>query len=202
MPGSWSAKGLLFENCNCQLVCPGHMGFKQLCTHERCVGHWAIHFDEGRYGETPLGGLNAVILYDAPQHMIAGGWTEAFYLEERASEEQRVAIETILSGGAGGPWAVLARFVAKRLESRFLPIQFEDAGRRKRMWIEGVFDTSIEAIRGKDPSQEAVLSNVFNQIHAPLQVLARGRTRCSDRGIAISNEDSHALYSRFSWQVG
>jgi len=32
----WFARGLLFENCSCQIVCPGHVHFDQLCTHERC----------------------------------------------------------------------------------------------------------------------------------------------------------------------
>lgn len=198
---AWSASGLLFENCNCQLVCPGHLSFKQLCTHERCLGAWAMHFDEGRYGDASLGGLNVVILWDSPKHMIAGGWTTAFFVDERADAAQRDALEAILSGAAGGPWGVLAQFVARRLASRFVPIRFEDAGRKKRMWIEGLLDTTIEAIRGKDKAQEAVLSNVFNQIHAPLQVLALGQTRCSDPQFAIEMRDTHALHSRFSWQV-
>src|SRR5512143_2537473 len=155
----WWARGLLFENCNCQLICPGHMSFKQLCTHERCRGHWAMHLDDGRLEETSLSGFNVVILFDAPQQMFAGGWTTAMYIDERANEQQRYKIEQILSGQVGGPWSVLARFVAQRLETQFLPIHFEDAGRIKRMWIEGIFDTSIEAIRGKDKSSEAVLSN-------------------------------------------
>lgn len=198
----WWAKGLLFENCNCQLLCPAHLSFKQLCTHERCVGHWAIHFEDGRYGETPLGGLNAVVLYDSPQHMIAGGWTTALSIDERGSEAQRAAVEAILSGAAGGPWKVLARFVGTRRETRHVPIHFEDAGRRKRMWIDGAFDTTVEAIRGKDEASEAVLSNLFNQIHAALQVLARGKTRSSDRGLAFDIQGTHALYSSFDWRVG
>lgn len=71
---------MLFENCNCQLVCPAHFSFKQLCTKGRCIGHWAAHIEEGRYGDVVLGGLNAVVFYDTPQHMITGGWNEAFYL--------------------------------------------------------------------------------------------------------------------------
>lgn len=108
----WWAKGLLFENCSCQLVCPGHMSFKQLCTCERCVGHWAVHIEEGRYSDVVLDGQNVVILYDTPQHMITGGWTEVFYVDERSDDAQRKALETIFSGEAGGPWEVLARFVA------------------------------------------------------------------------------------------
>ncbi len=197
----WWARGLLFENCNCQLVCPGHMSFKQRCTHERCRGYWALHFDDGRYQEISLGGFNVVILFDSPQQMFAGGWTTAMYIDERANEQQRQKIEQILSGRAGGPWSVLARFATERLGTQFLPIHFEDAGRKKRMWIEGVFDTSIEAIRGKDKSSEVVMSNFFNQIHAPLQVLALGQTRSTNRALSIETENTHALYSKFSWQV-
>jgi hypothetical protein len=46
-----------------------------------------------------------------------------------------------------------------------------------------------------------VLGNVFNQIHAPTQVLALGRTRCTDARLPFSTDDTHALYSRFSWAV-
>lgn len=200
-PPSWWATGLLFENCNCQLVCPAHFSFKQLCTHERCLGLWAMTFEDGGYGDIPLGGFNAAVLYDSPRQMFAGGWTTALLLDERADRSQREALETILSGQAGGPWEVLARFVETRLESRALPIRFEDAGRKKRMWVEGLFDTSIEAIRGKNKAEEVVLGNLFNQIHAPTQTLAVGRTRSSDRRLPFATEGTHALYSRFSWRV-
>ena len=197
----WRMRGLLFENCNCQLVCPGHISFRQLCTHERCIGNWAIHVEEGRFGEVTLDGLNVVILFDSPQLMVAGGWREVFYLDDRADAAQREALEQILSGGAEGPWAVLARFVGERLPTRYVPIRFEDGGRTKRMSIEGIFETEVEAIRGKDKAEEAVLANVFNQIHAPVQTLALGKTRCTDAAFPLAIEGTHGLYSRFAWEV-
>lgn len=195
----WYAKGLLFENCSCQLVCPGHFSFKQLCTHDPCLGHWSIRIEEGLYGDTPLNGLNAVILFKTPRLMISGGWTEMFLVDERADNVQRDAIEHILSGRAGGAWAVLARFVAKRLETRFLPIHFVDNGRVKRMWADGVFDTSIESLRGVDRSQDVVLENMFNQIHAPTQTLAFGSTSVREGELEMDLKGSHALFSHFSW---
>ena len=60
-PPPWWAEGLLFENCNCQIICPAHLSFKQNCTFERCLGYWAIRFEEGTYGEVPLGGLMALL---------------------------------------------------------------------------------------------------------------------------------------------
>jgi len=99
----WWIKGLIFENCNCQVICHGHISYRQLCTHERCVGHWSIHIDRGQFHGVPLDDLNIIILYDTPQLMITGGWTEALYIDERAYKAQRQAIEHILTGQAGGP---------------------------------------------------------------------------------------------------
>ncbi|MBI4911654.1 MAG: DUF1326 domain-containing protein [Acidobacteria bacterium] len=197
---AWRLRGLLFENCNCQLVCPGHMSFRQLCTHDRCIGLWALSIEEGSSGDTDLAGIRAAILFDTPQHMIAGGWTTALLVDEGTSEVQLEALANILDGRAGGPWAVLARFVEHREEPRRVPIHLLDEGRKKRMWVEGMFDTSIEAIRGRDKDGVAVLGNLFNQIHAPTQVLALGSSRCTDGRISFETENTHALYSAFAWE--
>ncbi len=194
---AWWARGLLFENCNCQLVCPGHVHFEQSCTHERCVGYWAIRFDEGEFGGVSLDGAKAVIAYDAPQHMIEGNWTESLIIDRAASGAQRGALEAILTGEAGGPWALLARFVGKRLETRYLPIRISEQGGEKRVAIEGLLEATVEEIRGRDRAQPVRFENIFNQIHAPSQVIARGSTGYDDGEIVVSTEGSHALYSSF-----
>jgi hypothetical protein len=198
---SWWAKGLLFENCNCQLVCPGHMHFDQLCTHERCVGYWAIRVDEGQYEHVPLTGLKALIAFDSPQRMISGDWTEVVIIDEAASVEQRNAMEHLLTGRIGGPWETLARFVARRLETRYLPIEFSEEGGTKKARIAGLLETAISQIRGRDRSKPVLFENIFNQIHAPTQVLATGSTTYDDGVIRIDTTKTHALHSQFEWRV-
>jgi hypothetical protein len=197
----WWVKGLLFENCNCQIVCPGHLSFRQLCTHERCFGHWSIHIDEGEFEGITLTDLNVVIFYDTPQQMSTGGWIETIYIDERANQAQRRAIERILMGQEGGPWVILSRFVEKRHPTRYLPIHFEDQGRKKRMWVDGIFDTTIENIRGQDRDKEVVINNMYNVIHSSHQVVASGESRCDDNEHLFSMKGTHALYSKFSWMV-
>ena len=197
----WWVKGLLFENCNCQIVCQGHISFRQLCTHERCVGHWSIHIDEGELEGVPLNDLNVIVLFDAPQQMSSFGWIETIYIDERAGTAQRQAIESILMGKEGGPWAILSRFVEKRHPTRYLPIHFEDQGQKKRMRVEGIFETTVENIRGQDKSKEVVIENMYNLIHSPHQVVASGETRCNDGGHLFSMEGTHALWSKFFWKA-
>jgi len=198
---AWRARGLLFENCNCQLVCPGHMHFDQLCTHERCVGYWAVRIDDGAFGEVSLAGVNAVVAYDSPQHMIDGNWTEVVVIDQAASPAQRQAVEAILTGRAGGPWAVLARFVGRWLDTRFLPVEFADEGGTKRARIPGLLEAVVTQIRGRDRSQPVLFQNIFNQIHAATQVVATGVTDYDDGIIKINTAKTHGLFSNFDWIV-
>jgi hypothetical protein len=195
----WWANGLLCENCNCQVVCPGHVHFSQLCTHDRCKGWWAVRFDEGEYGAVPLRGVTAVIAYDSPRHMIAGGWTQSLIVDASVSAAQRDAVERIVSGAVGGPWVVLARFVGRRLETRSLPVRIEDAGKTKRIVIDGLLDGVLEAIRGRDRERTVTFENMFNQIHAPSQVVARGTTNLDDGTLVVRTEGTHGLWSSFRW---
>lgn len=195
----WWAKGLLFENCNCQVVCPGHVHFDQYCTHDRCIGYWAVRIDEGRFGDVDLAGVRAVVTYNSPPRMIDGGWTQTIVLDEATTGEQRTAMETVLCGEAGGPWEVLARFVSDRRPTRYHAIELEDEPMRKRVSIAGVMEGVIESLRGRDKTKPVLFENIFNQVHAPEQMIMRGDTDYDDGDQQIHNRGSHGLASHFAW---
>ena len=200
-PRFWYARGLIFENCSCTLVCPGHMHFSQRCTHDRCKGYWALRIDEGAFGGVPLAGTRAVIAFDTPQRMIDGGWVETIVIDEAASDAQRQALETILTGRAGGPWEKLAAFVATRQPTEFRPIAFEDEGPIKRATIVDRLKSVLTQIRGRDKSRPVLFENVFNQIHGPTQVIALGESEYDDGVVRFRTTGSHGLFSRFDWRV-
>lgn len=86
---SWWAKGLLFENCTCQLLCPAHVSFKQQCEGEQCFGYWGIHFTQGAFGFMELQSQNAAVLYRASPAMFEGNWTLQLYLDDSVDVEQQ-----------------------------------------------------------------------------------------------------------------
>ncbi len=198
---SWWARGLLFENCSCTLVCPGHMHFTQNCTHERCKGYWAIRVDAGSFGDVALAGTRAVIAFDSPQRMIDGGWSETIIIDESASPGQRRALETILTGRAGGPWEKLASFVGTFQPIEFRPIDLVDEGPSKRASIVDRLKTVVTQIRGRDRSKPVLFENIFNQIHAPTQVVALGDSEYDDGVVRFRTAGSHGLFSSFEWTV-
>ena len=197
----WFARGLLFENCSCTLVCPGHMHFSQNCTGERCKGYWAVRVDEGRFGDVPLDGTRVVIAFDSPQRMIDGGWVETIIIDESASAAERQALEAIVRGEAGGPWAKLASFVGTWQPTEFRPIVFEDEGPVKRASIVDRLRTVVTQIRGRDKSRPVLFENIFNQIHAPTQVIALGESEYDDGAVRFRTTGSHGLFSHFEWRV-
>lgn len=196
---TWWAKGLLFENCSCQVLCPAHISFKQECENDSCQGHWAVHIVDGWYGNVALEGLNVVVVFETPVRMYEGEWTQRIYVEERATSQQRHALEAIVSGAAGGPWETLGQFVATRLETKTAPMTFEDTGATKRLSVPGIFETEVTALRGRDGVGPVTLANLYNVIHGLVHTLARGRTACRDAPFNFSIERTHGLYSEFSW---
>lgn len=197
----WWARGLLFENCSCQAVCPGHIHFEQLCTHDRCKGYWAFRFDDGSIDGLSLAGRRAVIAFDSPRRMIDGGWIQILVLDRDTTLEQGAAMEGLFSGERGGPWEVLGRFVGERLDTRYLPIAFEDEPMRKRVTIPDMLESTVETLRGRDRAEPVRFENIFNQIHAPSQVIAMGDARYDDGTIRFDNARSHGLWSEFEWRV-
>ncbi len=198
----WWAKGLLFENCNCTAVCPGHVHFSQKCTHDVCHGFWGIRFREGRLGGASLAGLEAVVVFETPPVMIEGGWKQRLLVTDRADPAQVAAVEGIVAGTRGGPWEVLSRFVSTRLPTRTVPVRIEDAPRSKSVVVTGVLRGAVEAIRGRDKSRPVSFENIYNQIHDARQVVATGSTQCDDGEIKVETRGTHGLWSNFSWAGG
>jgi hypothetical protein len=195
----WWAKGTLFENCNCQIVCPGHFHFSQLCTHERCIGYWGIDFDEGQFQGVDLAGVKAVVVFDCPQHMVSGDWIITTYVDQDASDAQAAAVERILDGSAEGPWKVLGRFVSTRNPLRRERIVFTTEPKQRAASVGDFLKSLLTPLKGRDRSQPVTLENNYNQIHNPRQELGMGSTSYDDGVLKIETKDTHALESRFSW---
>ena len=201
----WWAEGLLFENCNCTAVCPGHIHFSQKCTHNVCRGFWAIRFVAGRVEQpvtVDLAGIDAVVVYETPQVMVDGGWKQLIIVSDHATEDQRRAVEGIITGVHGGPWEVLARFVAEPLPTRAAPVRIEDDPGRKSVTVNGLLTGAVEAIRGWNRDRPVTFENIYNKIHDSTQVIAQGSTRYDDGEIVIANDGTHGLWSRFRWTGG
>src|SRR5262249_8369416 len=116
---SWRIEGEYFESCNCELLCPcllSHATARP--TEGHCDVVLAIHIAKGSCDGVDLSGPNAVPALPPPGPMAQGNGTLAVYVDSRANDEQRSALEAIFAGKAGGPPSLLAGMIAHRLPTK------------------------------------------------------------------------------------
>ena len=108
-------------NCGCQ--------FNLASTHGYCQSAFVGKVVEGHFNDTPLTGLNRAGLYKWPGEIADGNGKRQIVIDERADEAQRVALETIISGGACEPlsnfFSVFVSTCSEFCETLFLPIGLE-----------------------------------------------------------------------------
>jgi hypothetical protein len=198
----WWAKGDLFEGCNCDLVCPCHISFRQNSTYDTCDTAWGVHFEEGQYGPVSLAGLNAVLIARCPgPSMYDGNWVALLYVDDRATPHQEAALVAIFSGDGGGPWSRIAAFFKEQRLSAWgrAPFEFSKDRRSRSLRVGSLATLEVRAIRGADPDEEVRISNLYNVIHGKEHVVSRSDLTVDAGGLQWKSRGKHGLYSRFHW---
>lgn len=198
----WWAEGDLFEGCNCDSLCPCHVAFRQKSTQPTCDGAWGIHIEQGQYGSVELNNLNGMVVYHCPgPSMFDGGWTALIYTDDQASPEQTAAVNDILCGSGGGPWARIAQFFdgGRPKSIQTASFKFSKENHRRSLEVAGLASLLVEALRGADPDEEVKITNLYNVIHGEEHTIARSNLSVDTGDLKWDNSGKHGLYSRFRW---
>lgn len=192
----WKASGDWFDVCKCSVPCP--CIFAQAPTYGDCEGVLAYHIKNGHYGETPLDGLNVLMVGGFKGNIWAGEAKEAkmaFFFDERANEKQREALQMIFMGKAGGFMSEFAKFFGEIRGTEFVSIKFEVAG-DLASWsaeIPGKVVARAEALTGPmtPPGKRVQLINAPGSETGPGQVATWGK--------ALANKVD-AMGFKFDWK--
>jgi hypothetical protein len=125
---NWRLMGDWFDICSCSIPCPCE--FAQAPTNNACNGLLAWHVRNGHYGgHVRLDGLNLLGLSAFEGNVWAGEGKVrmGLFIDERADEAQRQALQTIFGGQAGGWPAFFATMIGEFRGVEFAPIEFEVA---------------------------------------------------------------------------
>jgi hypothetical protein len=110
----WRVAGSYLESCNCEAICPcrridGAMGGRS--TYGECLGALSWRIEEGHADGLDLVGLGVVLAIRYSDDEEGSPWSFVLYVDERADEPQREALEAIFTGRLRGsqvehfPWA-------------------------------------------------------------------------------------------------
>ena len=123
----WRIAGDWFDVCRCRVPCG--CTFAQAPDEDQCDGILAWHVREGAFGDVRLDDLNVVAVASFRGNIWSGDTKAAmgFFMDERADERQREALETIFGGRAGGWPAGFAQLIGDMRGIETAPITFEIA---------------------------------------------------------------------------
>jgi hypothetical protein len=102
---AWTLEGTVFVACNCDYGCP--CNFNALPTLGYCEGGWTWAVEAGSFGDVDLSGLPFALFVKWPGAIHEGNGEGVLIVDERATEDQRAAVKTLVDGGVGGPWGIL-----------------------------------------------------------------------------------------------
>lgn len=127
MADKWLFKSETYDNCNCAVNCGCQ--FNLPSTHGYCQSAFVGNIVEGYFNDTPLAGLNWAALYKWPGEIADGNGKRQIVIDENANDDQRTALETIISGKACEPlsniFSVFAGTCSDLCPTLFLPITLE-----------------------------------------------------------------------------
>jgi len=156
----WKIKGELALSCNCTVFCPCVLSLGQHPPTEGYCQTWmGIRIDEGRYGETNLGGLNVGLIVEIPGLMSRGNWTAGLFIDERASIYAVKGLTKIFSGKAGGTTSLLSILVGRFLGVEQSKITYERQGETRLFSIGKIVEGAVTPVRGKEKGEPVTIEN-------------------------------------------
>jgi hypothetical protein len=161
----WRLTGDWFDGCRCRVPCGST--FAQAPHEGQCDGILAWHVREGNYGDVPLDDLSVVAVGSFEGNIWTGEATNSamgFFIDERADESQREALQTIFGGQAGGWPAGFAQLIEEVRGIEYAPIDVEIADDLAgwRVEVPGKASGSAEALSGPTTPGEGARVQVHN----------------------------------------
>jgi hypothetical protein len=123
---SWEISGKYLANCTSSLICPCPVDSPPTGPNGECRNLGVFHIASGKNDDTDLSGVDFAFSNFLPSNLTAGNWKVGVVVDEGASDEQAGALERILHGDLGGPFADFAALYGEWLGVERASVTFND----------------------------------------------------------------------------
>lgn len=147
----WEVQADEFVTCNCDYGCPCQ--FSAPPTHGHCQAIAGMIIHKGHFGDVRLDGLKTASVLRWPGAIHEGNGEAYAVIDENATEEQRSALLTIMSGKETEPFATMWNVFASTLVNAYDPvfkpvhIEVDVEARIGKVRVDGLIETDGEPIR-------------------------------------------------------
>lgn len=197
----WEIRGIELANCNCSYGCPCQ--FNALPTHGNCQAAGSFQIESGHYGDVKLDGLRAAAVYKWPGPVHEGNGEMQLIIDERATPEQRDALERIMTGEdtqeMATMWWIFHAMCSTRHPTLFRRIEtsIDVDAREGRSTVDGVFSTVAEPIRNPVTGAEhRVRIDLPHGFEYTLAEIGSASTTTSGAIRLVGTTNSYAQFAR------
>lgn len=178
-------------SCSCQLICPCGVDGPPTSKDGHCRGAQVHRITEGNKDGIDLADIDFGWVYDLPGNVTSGGWTSVLIFDPSVPDEKVRALEDIMQGKDGGPFAEFAPLIATWKPSERAPVQFTPGKNAKA----AIGKTSIvfEPLLGADGNPTTIKNAMLG--FAPEYEIGKGTGAVDNAGIAFEPiYGEHAMF--------
>jgi hypothetical protein len=158
----YQLEGTLLEVCSCETLCPCWIGEDP--DYGTCQAVVAYNLTQGRIRGVDVSGLTFVNVADIPGNILEGNIRSAFYVDDRASQEQMDAMVAAFTGKLGGPLADLADLVSEVVTIEKAPMEHSIVDGAGVLKVGDKVDCSMHPYRGPDGSVTTLNNSIFSTV--------------------------------------
>jgi hypothetical protein len=201
---SWRIKGDHAGTCNCDWACPCQ--FNANPDKGNCEAFLVWEIREGHFGDTSLNGVRFGFAVHWPGAIHEGNGTRQVVTDERASDEQRKALEELATGKHGGPYFEIFAWVCPNDRPPTLAKIDLDVDRDKRRGsfrIAGLGEGQIAPIVNPEigPDEHRVRIDLPDGFEYKIAEIGNGVDWrvTAEEPLSLSHENTYAQMYEFEW---
>ncbi len=200
MTESWKLELDHAMGCNCNWGCP--CSFDSPPSHGSCEAALVYKVRQGTYGQVDLDGLLWLIAAAWPGPLHEGNGRAVVFIDDRATDEQRKAVEAIATGRAGGPIGILMSTVTAGIDARSAKITFDPRGKDSSYSVEGHVAVEFEPIRNPVTGEEHHVSTLLHtgMLNKREDHYSTKKLSVDAGDIRFSYPGRNAFTSRVTWE--
>ncbi len=123
---AWQMDATMVELCSCKAMCPCWLGPESTPDEGWCAGALVLDITKGTIDGVDVSGCRAALGVRWPGNFFAGNGIGRVYVDSRASDAQRAALEAVVAGRKGGMFgAVIAPAVTQWLPAQTTAIDLD-----------------------------------------------------------------------------
>jgi hypothetical protein len=195
---AYTLRGTYGAVCDCKVICPCPIDGMPTGENGECHGVLVFNVREGNLDDTDVSGIPFALYNHFPSNLTSGNWKVGIVVDEGASEQQAQAIERIISGQEGGPFADFGPLIGEYvgMQRGRVTLSGDDSPSGS---VAGIGDFGTDFATGADGSPTTVSNAMFG--FAPTFKIGKGSGRFNVFGSSYDASYAEGAEFEFSTEV-